>query len=105
MHRHAQFELRLRESVLGPAGHSHVGIRANAAAYAANLDAAGLPQALRTYVDRVARYAYRITDAEIEALKRAGYSEDAIFEVTVAAALGAGLHRLQRGLAALKGES
>jgi alkylhydroperoxidase family enzyme len=60
-----------------------------------------LPAELRTYVDTVARHAYRVTDEDIEALKRAGHSEDAIFEVTAAAALGAAILRLERGLIVL----
>ena len=36
------------------------------------------------------------------ALKEAGYSEDEIFEHTVAAALAAGLERLDAGLRALR---
>lgn len=56
---------------------------------------------LRDYVDKVARHAYRVTDEDVAALKRAGYSEDAIFEVTAAAALGAAILRLERGLIVL----
>ncbi len=55
-------------------------------------------------MDTVARHAYKTTDAHVAALKQAGYSEDAIFELTLSAALGAGMARLERGLAALKGE-
>ena len=51
----------------------------------------------------MALHAYRTTDQDIVALRTAGYSEDAIFEITLSAALGAGLARLERGLAALKG--
>ena len=40
----------------------------------------------------------------LAALQRAGSSEDAIFEITVSAALGAALGRLERGLTALRGE-
>lgn len=57
-----------------------------------------LPAELRPYVEKVAKHAYRVTDEDVEALKRAGYSEDAIFEVTAAAALGAAILRLERGL-------
>lgn len=60
-----------------------------------------LPADLRTYVDKVATHAYRITDEDVEALKRAGHSEDAIFEITAAAALGAAIMRLERGLIVL----
>src|SRR5687768_16577863 len=60
-----------------------------------------VPIELAAYADKVAREAYGVTDEDVAALRRAGYTEDAIFEVTVSAALGAGLARLERGLAAL----
>ena len=41
------------------------------------------------------------TDNDIEALRQTGYSEDAIFEITISAALGAATARLARGLSAL----
>jgi alkylhydroperoxidase family enzyme len=62
-----------------------------------------VPQELITYIKKVALYAYKTTDEDIEALRRAGYDEDAIFEITLSAALGAGMTRLEHGLAALKG--
>ena len=62
-----------------------------------------VPPALVPYVKKVALYAYKITDEDVAALQSAGYSEDAIFEITLSAALGAGMTRLERGLAALKG--
>ena len=62
-----------------------------------------LPAALDAYVDKVARHAYKVTDDDIAALRQAGYSMDAIFEVTLSAALGAGMSRLERGLATVKG--
>jgi alkylhydroperoxidase family enzyme len=64
-----------------------------------------IPEALRAYVDKVARHAYKVTDGDLDDLKKAGYSEDAIFEITLSAALGAGMSRLERGLAALRGQS
>lgn len=60
-----------------------------------------IPAALIPYLQKVSRHAYRIIDGDVEALKEQGYSEDAIFELTVSAALGAGLGRLERGLAVL----
>lgn len=59
---------------------------------------------LAGYVDKVRRHAYRVTDAEVAALQHAGHSDDVLFEITVAAAVGAALHRLDRGMAALRGE-
>ncbi len=67
-------------------------------------NSAELPLELYSYINKVALHAYKVTDEDISALLEAGYSEDAIFEITVSAALGAGMMRLQRGLAALKGE-
>ena len=63
-----------------------------------------VPEALRAYVDKVSRHAYKVTDEDITALRAAGYSEDQIFEATVSTALGAGMRRLEAGLRALEGE-
>lgn len=46
-----------------------------------------------------------MSDDDIQKLLAEGYSEDAIFEVTVAAALGAASERLETGLLAMKSES
>ena len=63
-----------------------------------------VPPALSRYVDTVARHAYKVTDAGVAELQQSGNSDDALFEITVAAAVGAALHRLDRGLAVLRGE-
>ena len=63
-----------------------------------------VPKPLSHYVDTVAHHAYKVTDADVAGLKKAGYSDDAIFEITVAAAVGAAMRRLERGMAALRGE-
>lgn len=60
-----------------------------------------IPAVLRPYLHKVGRHAYKVTDRDMEDLKAEGYSEDAIFELTVSAAVGAGLGRLRQGLAAL----
>jgi len=62
---------------------------------------AALPAEIAGYVEKVTLHAYRITDDDIAALKAAGYSEDAILEITYSAALGAGIARMDAGLAAL----
>ncbi len=56
---------------------------------------------LAGYVAKVAGAAYKITDADIAALQAAGRSEDEIFEVTVAAAVGAALQCLEAGMRAV----
>jgi alkylhydroperoxidase family enzyme len=60
------------------------------------------PPAARTYLDTVRRHAYRVTDRHVLELREAGLSEDEIFELTVAAAVAAGLERLEAGLRALE---
>jgi alkylhydroperoxidase family enzyme len=77
-------------------------------AYAARLGggdrpAQELPLELVSYVKKVALYAYKVTDEDVQELKEAGYSEDMIFEITLCASVGAGLARFERGLQALKG--
>lgn len=69
----------------------------------AGAGAGEIPENLREYVDTVAFHAYRITDEDLQELRRAGWSEDEIFEVSVAASVGAGLARLERGLGILRG--
>jgi hypothetical protein len=59
------------------------------------------PPEFAAYLEKVRNAAYTVTDADVQALKDAGYSDDEIFEQTVAAAVGAGLHRLEKGLACL----
>jgi alkylhydroperoxidase family enzyme len=49
----------------------------------------------------VRRNAYRVTDRDVLELREGGLSEDEIFELTVAAAVGAGLERLEAGLRVL----
>lgn len=70
---------------------------------AARRDVAALPEELRAYVAKVHDHAFRIVDGEVEALLAAGYSEDEVFELTVAAAVGAGLDRLDSGRRAMGG--
>ncbi len=59
------------------------------------------PSEFAAYLDKVRNEAYKVTDADVQALKDAGFSDDEIFEQTVAAAVDAGLHRIEQGLACL----
>ncbi|MCI0556518.1 MAG: hypothetical protein L0287_36715 [Anaerolineae bacterium] len=63
-----------------------------------------IPADLLTYVNKVTMNAYKVTDQDVQHLKAAGYSEDAIFEITLCASLGASPARLERGLQMLKGD-
>jgi hypothetical protein len=68
-------------------------------------DAAAQPPPLGPYLDKVRDQAWTITDEDIEALRATGYSEDAILELTIAAAAGAAGRRYDAALRALRGDS
>jgi hypothetical protein len=61
--------------------------------------------AVARYLGIVRMHAYRVTDEDVERLRAAGLGDDAIFELTVAAALGAGVERLELGLSLLAPEA
>jgi alkylhydroperoxidase family enzyme len=90
---------RLRRAVLGDGATTPVEMRRAAFAGVVTDPAAS------DYVDAVRNRAYRITDADVAALRASGLSDDAIFELTVAAALGAAQRCLESGLAALGPDS
>jgi alkylhydroperoxidase family enzyme len=54
------------------------------------------------YLDKVRRHAYRVTDADVEALRAHGFSEDEIFEQTVSVAVAEGLSRLGAALEVIR---
>ena len=56
---------------------------------------------LSPYVEKVRAGGYRVAPSDVDALHAAGLDDDAIFEITVAAALGEGLRRLRTGLRVL----
>jgi alkylhydroperoxidase family enzyme len=60
------------------------------------------PAAMAAYLDKVRESAYTVTDGDIETLKAEGFSEDEIFEQTLAVALAEGLRRLDRARAAIE---
>src|SRR5262245_49328092 len=59
-----------------------------------------LPADLAPVIDKVRKNAYKVTDEEIAALRQAGRSDDEIFELTCAAAVGVSLDRCRRAMAA-----
>ncbi|MFL6237122.1 MAG: hypothetical protein ACJ76N_28595 [Thermoanaerobaculia bacterium] len=110
MRRYTELVERLRSSVLQGKGKTDPALRQAVAARSAELGGgpaappgAAIPAGLRDFVDATALHAYRITDEEVQALRQAGWSEDEIFEIALSAAIGGGLARLERGLAALQG--
>ena len=96
---HAADMRRLVDAVLAGPGTLDPEIRRAAA------ERAEVPEALRGYLDKVARHAYKVTDEDVDALRAAGYSEDQIFEATVSCALGACLRRLEAGLSTIEGRA
>lgn len=64
---------------------------------------AGLDEPMRTLIDKVAHYAYRVCDEDIAAVRAAGCSEDQIFEIVVCAAIGQASRQYQTAMAALAG--
>jgi alkylhydroperoxidase family enzyme len=59
------------------------------------------PSVFAGYLENVRTHAYRVTDADVQALKDSGFTDDEIFEHTVSAAVAAGLGRLDAALAVL----
>lgn len=86
---------RLRAAVFGPAGTTPVSLRRAAADGVA-------PRPWSDYVTRVAGASRDIDDQQAGELRAAGCTEDEIFEVTVAAAVGAALAGLQAGRTGLE---
>lgn len=56
---------------------------------AAHGGAAGLPKALEVYAEKLRTRAYDVNDHDHQALRSAGLNDEQIYELTVAAALGA----------------
>ncbi len=70
-------------------------LRSNAAS------APGPRAELADYLEKVRSGAYAVTDADVEAARAAGCSEDEIFEQTVAVAIREGLRRLDAAMEAI----
>ena len=99
MGRHASLLAALRRAVFESHARTDPPTRKSAAS------GGFLAEPARSYVAKVRDQSYRITDGDIEVLATAGLSEDEIFEITVAAALGAALRSLDAGLQALRQEA
>ena len=62
---------------------------------------AGLSQPLSNLIDKVARYAYKVTDGDVKEAKQTGHTEDEIFELIICGAVGEASRQYESGLAAL----
>jgi hypothetical protein len=56
------------------------------------------------YVEKIRSQSYRIGDEDVMRMLESGLSQDAVFELTVAAALGAAAERLEAGMRAMQEE-
>lgn len=97
--RHAALLGALHHAVLESPGRTDPATRLAAA------EGGSLPVPLDSYLTKVRDQSYRVTDRDIAALAAAGVSEDEIFELTVAAALGAAMLRFDAGMHALTRDS
>jgi hypothetical protein len=97
--RHLAHVEALRRAILGPEGHTPLVARVAAAAG----DQTGTPT--DAYLATVRTSSDRLGDADIEGLRMAGLTEDAIFELTIAAAFGESLRRFERAAAAVEGSA
>jgi alkylhydroperoxidase family enzyme len=97
--RHAAAVDALRHAVFQSPGSTEPAVRVAAAR------GGQLPGPLDSYAAKVRDQSYRITDADFAGLSAAGLNDDAIFEITIAAAVGAALQRLDAGLRAVHGRA
>lgn len=61
----------------------------------------GVDATRAAFVATVTKWAYKVTDEDVAALKTAGVAEDEIFELAVCAALGESGRQLDAAMAAL----
>lgn len=64
-------------------------------------DPLSIPSELQPYLKKLALYAYRITDKEINALRAVGYTDETIYEITIVGSFAAALVGLEQLFAAL----
>lgn len=95
---HATLLGALRRAVLEQPAHTDRATRAAAAG------GEPLPEPVGSYLAKVRDRSYQLGDDDVAGLRAAGLTEDEIFELTVAAALGAATRDLDAGLRALRSE-
>lgn len=96
----------VRRVLASPSARSSPDLRSKAYAFVADLTTNEAPSAqpgpdAEPYLRKVALWAYKVLDREVEAMHAAGRSVDDVFEMTVAAAVSAGVTRMEIALAAL----
>lgn len=66
-------------------------------------DVAAPSPGLASFLDKVRRHAYKITDEDVQGLLAAGLTQEQIYEATMHASLSAAIERFELGLRALEG--
>lgn len=97
-----------RSRMLEAPGVTSPALRAACEAYTARLrggtrPALELPEAIGPYLEKLALHAYRIVDTDIELLREQGHEDEAIFEITLTAAMGASIVGLERVFELIRG--
>ena len=98
------------EAVLNSPAETSSELRHSLEAYTAALsggqrEPASLPTDLEGYIKKLSERPHELTDEDMDALTAASYSDDTIFEITISAALGSSLARLEKGLELVRGLS
>jgi alkylhydroperoxidase family enzyme len=62
-----------------------------------------VPENLKALVEKIADRPWSVSDEDFTRLREAGYSEDQVYELVLAAAAGAGMRRFVAGLRAIEG--
>ena len=89
-------------SLLGAPGETDTSLR-QAVFDRVRLATGAVPANLTALVEKIADRPWSVSDEDISRLREAGYSEDQIYELVVAAAAGAGIRRFDAGLRAIEG--
>ena len=100
--RYAAYTARLVDGVLAAPGDTPGALRRAVLERAGGSGGKDIPPAIAAYVDKVARHAYKVTDEDVAGLLEASWTQDQVFELTLATALGEGRRRIDVALAALE---
>src|SRR5215471_12224028 len=87
-------------ALLGPQGHTEPGLR-QGVFDRVRLGTGYVPEEWTALVDKVAEQPWTVNDEDFKRLLKAGFSEDEIYELLLAAAAGAGMRRVEAGLRAM----
>ncbi|WP_033294081.1 hypothetical protein [Amycolatopsis jejuensis] len=90
----------LRAAMTGEGGVTDASLRTAVAARAAGGPSASEPY--DTLAQHIGEASYRVTDAEVDAVRRETGSEKAAFEIVMSACVGAGLARWDTALRAIE---